>query len=131
MLFRSMYKLETHYRDLCDIEFTVERGKLWILQTRVGKRTASAAFKIAMQLVDQQVITLDEALLRVTGQQLMTLMFPQFDKSVAPNPIAVGIPASPGAAVGRAVFDSETAKDLAAKGEKVILIRREIGRAHV
>ena len=120
-----MYKLETHYRDLCDIEFTVERGKLWILQTRVGKRTASAAFKIAMQLVDQQVITLDEALLRVTGQQLMTLMFPQFDKSVAPNPIAVGIPASPGAAVGRAVFDSETAKDLAAKGEKVILIRRE------
>ena len=69
-----MYKLETHYRDLCDIEFTVERGKLWILQTRVGKRTASAAFRIAMQLVDEHIITMDEALLRVNGHQLAQLM---------------------------------------------------------
>ena len=74
-----MRRLETHYRDLCDIEFTVERGKLWMLQTRVGKRTAAAAFRIATQLVDEQLITLDEALRRVTGEQLARLMFPQFD----------------------------------------------------
>lgn len=120
-----MYKLETHYRDLCDIEFTVERGKLWILQTRVGKRTASAAFRIATQLVDEQIITMDEALLRVTGQQLAMLMFPQFDKSSAPAALAKGMAASPGAAVGRAVFDSATATEWAARGEKVILLRRE------
>ena len=75
-----MRRLETHYRDLCDIEFTVERGKLWMLQTRVGKRTAAAAFRIAAQLVDEQLITLDEALQRVTGEQLARLMFPQFDR---------------------------------------------------
>jgi len=120
-----MYKLETHYRDLCDIEFTVERGKLWILQTRVGKRTASAAFRIATQLVDEQIITMDEALIRVTGQQLAMLMFPQFDKSGAPAPVAKGMAASPGAAVGRAVFDSATATSWAERGEKVILLRRE------
>ncbi len=120
-----MYKLETHYRDLCDIEFTVERGKLWILQTRVGKRTASAAFRIAIQLVDEQIINMDEALLRVNGKQLAMLMFPQFDKSNAPAPIAIGMAASPGAAVGRAVFDSATATEWAERGEKVILIRRE------
>jgi pyruvate,orthophosphate dikinase len=120
-----MYKLETHYRDMCDIEFTVERGRLWILQTRVGKRTASAAFRIATQLVDEQIITMDEALLRVTGQQLAQLMFPQFDKKNSPIPLTKGIPASPGAAVGKAVFDSHRAKDFAERGEKVILIRRE------
>lgn len=120
-----MYKLETHYRDLCDIEFTVERGKLWILQTRVGKRTASAAFRIATQLVDEQIITMDEALIRVTGHQLAMLMFPQFDKSQNPKAIAKGMAASPGAAVGRAVFDSSTATEWAKSGEKVILLRRE------
>ena len=120
-----MYKLETHYRDLCDIEFTVERGKLWILQTRVGKRTPSAAFRIAMQLVDEHIITMDEALLRVTGEQLALLMFPQFNKSGAPSAACKGMAASPGAAVGRAVFDSETATEWAARGEKVILVRRE------
>ena len=78
-LTRIMRRLETHYRDLCDIEFTVERGKLWMLQTRVGKRTAAAAFRIATQLVDERLITLDEALARVTGPQLGQLMFPQFD----------------------------------------------------
>lgn len=98
-----MYKLETHYRDLCDIEFTVERGKLWILQTRVGKRTASAAFRIAMQLVDEHIITMDEALLRVNGHQLAQLMFPQFDKRDAPSAITKGMAASPGAAVGKAL----------------------------
>lgn len=120
-----MYKLETHYRDICDIEFTVERGKLWILQTRVGKRTPSAAFRIAMQLVDEQIINMDEALLRVTGQQLALLMFPQFDKKSAPQPMTKGMAASPGAAVGKAVFNSHVAKEWAERGEKVILIRRE------
>ena len=120
-----MYRLETHYRDICDIEFTVERGKLWILQTRVAKRTPAAAFRIAMQLVDEQLITMDEALLRVTGNQLAQLMFPQFEKNGDFKPVAVGIPASPGAAVGVAVFDSLRAAELSEKGEKVILIRRE------
>ncbi len=80
-LTRVMRRLETHYRDLCDIEFTIERGKLWMLQTRVGKRTPAAAFRIAAQLVDEQLITLDEALARVSGAQLAQLMFPQFDRS--------------------------------------------------
>ncbi len=120
-----MYKLETHYRDLCDIEFTVERGKLWILQTRVGKRTPSAAFRIAIQMVDEQIITMDEALLRVNGAQLAQLMFPQFDKTKSPKPLTVGMAASPGAAVGKAVFHSKVAQEWADRGEKVILIRRE------
>jgi pyruvate, orthophosphate dikinase len=120
-----MRRLETHYRDLCDIEFTVERGKLWMLQTRVGKRTAGAAFRIATQLVDEQLITLDEALDRVTGQQLMQLMFPQFDASAPRQVITTGIAASPGAAVGHAVFDSASAVARAARGEDVILVRRE------
>jgi len=120
-----MFKLETHYRDICDIEFTVERGKLWILQTRVGKRTASAAFRIAIQLVDEHVITMDEALLRVNGHQLAQLMFPQFDAKSSSKPVTVGMAASPGAAVGKAVFDSDTATEWAERGEKVVLLRRE------
>ena len=76
-----MATLERHYKDMCDIEFTVERGKLWMLQTRVGKRTAAAAFRIAMQLVDEGLIDIDEALRRVNGEQLAQLMFPQFDKT--------------------------------------------------
>jgi pyruvate, orthophosphate dikinase len=120
-----MYRLETHYRDICDIEFTVERGKLWILQTRVAKRTPAAAFRIAMQLVDEQLITMDEALLRVNGNQLAQLMFPQFNKNGDIKPITTGIAASPGAAVGRAVFDSARAAEWAARGERVILVRRE------
>ena len=74
-----MNRLETHYRDLCDIEFTIERGRLWMLQTRVGKRTPEAAFRIAVQLVDERLIDLDEALRRVSGAQLARLMFPQVD----------------------------------------------------
>jgi len=120
-----MYKLETHYRDICDIEFTVECGRLWILQTRVAKRTPAAAFRIAIQLVDEQLITMDEALMRVTGNQLDQLMFPQFVKKDDVKPIAIGIPASPGAAVGRAAFSSAHAVERADRGEKVILIRRE------
>ncbi len=120
-----MRTLETHYRDLCDIEFTVERGKLWMLQTRVGKRTAAAAFRIATQLVDEHLITMDEALQRVSGAQLAQLMFPQFDPNVSRVPISSGMPASPGAAVGQAVFDSATAVAWAAQGREVVLIRRE------
>ena len=122
---RLMKTLEDHYRDLCDIEFTVERGKLWILQTRVGKRTAEAAFRIATQLVDEGKISMDEALLRTGGDHLAQLMFPQFDLSESRNLIATGIPASPGAAVGEVVFDSKRAFDLAKNGRKVILVRRE------
>ena len=124
-LFGVMRRLETHYRDLCDIEFTVERGKLWMLQTRVGKRTAAAAFRIAAQLVDEQLITLDEALERVTGEQLARLMFPQFDRGTDRTLLAKGLAASPGAAVGAAVFDSATAVARHAAGESVILVRRE------
>src|ERR1700760_3456683 len=121
-----MATLENHYRDLCDIEFTIERGKLWMLQTRVGKRTAAAAFRIATQLVSQGMIDLDEALTRVSGEELARLMFPRFNTSEGEvTEITTAISASPGAAVGRAVFDSQTAVDWAARGEKVILVRRE------
>ena len=120
-----METLENHYRDLCDVEFTIERGRLWMLQTRVGKRTAAAAFRIATQLVDQELIDEDEALRRVTGDQLAQLMFPRFDTAAGVEPIAGGVNASPGAAVGRAVFDSGTAVRRARTGEKVILVRHE------
>ena len=122
---RIMRRLETHYRDLCDIEFTVERGKLWMLQTRVGKRTPAAAFRIATQLVDEQLITTDEALERVGGSQLAQLMFPQFDAGAERTVLVRGMAASPGAAVGRAVFDSATAVEWAARGEPVVLVRKE------
>lgn len=124
-LMRIMETLETHYRDLCDIEFTIERGKLWMLQTRVGKRTAGAAFRIATQLVDQGLIDEAEALQRVNGAQLAQLMFPRFDLDAKAEMIGRGIAASPGAAVGKAVFDSYTAVKWSRSGEKVILIRRE------
>jgi pyruvate,orthophosphate dikinase len=124
-LMQIMQTLENHYRDLCDIEFTIERGKLWMLQTRVGKRTAAAAFRIAIQLVDQGLIDLDEALSRVTGDQLAQLMFPRFDVSSGARKIAKGISASPGAAVGRVVFESARAVEQAAAGQDVILVRRE------
>jgi pyruvate,orthophosphate dikinase len=120
-----MQTLEEHYRDLCDIEFTIERGKLWMLQTRVGKRTAAAAFRIACQLVDQGLIDMDEAVSRVTGAQLAQLMFPRFDDKAAKKQVATGIAASPGAAVGKVVFDSYTAVKWSRSGEDVILVRRE------
>ncbi|MCX4980782.1 pyruvate, phosphate dikinase [Streptomyces sp. NBC_00572] len=124
-LMHIMNTLETHYKDLCDIEFTIERGQLWMLQTRVGKRTAGAAFRIATQLVDQGLIDEAEALQRVTGAQLAQLMFPKFDEDAKVDQIGRGIAASPGAAVGKAVFDSYTAVKWSRSGEKVILIRRE------
>jgi len=124
-LLEIMATLENHYRDLCDIEFTIERGKLWMLQTRVGKRTAAAAFRIATQFVDQGLISMDEAVIRVTGDQLAQLMFPRFDLGGNPTKLTTGVSASPGAAVGKAVFDSARAVEQAAAGEGVILVRRE------
>ncbi|MEO6884655.1 MAG: pyruvate, phosphate dikinase, partial [Jatrophihabitantaceae bacterium] len=125
-LMTIMQTLEEHYLDLCDIEFTIERGKLWMLQTRVGKRTAAAAFRIATQLVDQGMIDMDEAVSRVSGAQLAQLMFPRFDeKAAGRRKIAQGMNASPGAAVGKVVFDSYTAVKWSRSGESVILVRRE------
>ncbi|MEU6541577.1 pyruvate, phosphate dikinase [Streptomyces sp. NPDC047000] len=124
-LMSIMATLENHYKDLCDIEFTIERGHLWMLQTRVGKRTAGAAFRIATQLVDQGLIDETEALQRVNGAQLAQLMFPRFDDDAKTEQIGRGIAASPGAAVGKAVFDSYTAVKWSRSGEQVILVRRE------
>nr|WP_221379464.1 pyruvate, phosphate dikinase [Actinoplanes polyasparticus] len=124
-LLQIMATLEGHYHDLCDIEFTIERGKLWMLQTRVGKRTAAAAFTIAAQLVEEGMIDLDEAVTRVSGAQLAQLMFPRFDLGGDPTSLTRGVGASPGAAYGAVVFTSARAVELAAAGEKVILVRRE------
>jgi pyruvate,orthophosphate dikinase len=124
-LLAIMSKLEKHYKDLCDIEFTIENNKLWMLQTRVGKRTAGAAFRIATQLVDEGLIDMNEALERVTGAQLAQLMFPKFDEDAKKTKITKAVNASPGAAVGKVVFDSVVAAEWAAKGEDVILVRRE------
>jgi pyruvate,orthophosphate dikinase len=120
-----MQTLERHYRDLCDIEFTIERGTLWMLQTRVGKRTAEAAFVLAGALAEEGLITADEGLARVSGEQLARLMFPRFDTSATGAPLASGLPASPGAAVGAAVFTSAEAVRRAAAGEQVVLVRQE------
>ncbi|MFI7317005.1 pyruvate, phosphate dikinase [Streptomyces venezuelae] len=120
-----MRTLERHYRDLCDIEFTIERGTLWMLQTRVGKRTAEAAFVLAAELTDEKLINGDEALARVSGEGLARLMFPRFDASATGPALARGVPASPGAAVGAVVFDSAQAVRRAAADEKVVLVRQE------
>ncbi len=120
-----METLEGHYRDLCDIEFTVESGHLWMLQTRVGKRTAAAAFRIATTLVDEGMIDEDEALRRVSGEQLTRLMFPRFDDHAERELVARGLNASPGAAVGEVVFDSESAIAKQQAGVATILVRRE------
>ncbi|HEX4688357.1 MAG TPA: pyruvate, phosphate dikinase [Nocardioides sp.] len=124
-LLAIMAKLEKHYRDMCDIEFTVERGKLWMLQTRVGKRTPEAAFRIGRHMTDEGLIDTDESLRRVTGAQLAQLMFPRFDEKAERTLLATGMNASPGAAVGKAVFDSDTAVEWAERGEDVILVRKE------
>jgi len=124
-LMAIMSTLEEHYRDLCDIEFTVECGTLWMLQTRVGKRTAGAAFRIATQLVDEGLISEDEALQRVSGAQLAQLMFPAFGDTGDARKLTKGMNASPGAAVGKAVFSSAAAVEWAARGEDVVLVRRE------
>ena len=120
-------RLETHYRDMQDMEFTIENGKLYMLQTRNGKRTAAAALKIAVDLVDEDMITKEEAVMRVEPKQLDSLLHPQFDAAAlkAAKPIASGLAASPGAATGKVVFTAEDAKEWADKGEKVVLVRLE------
>ena len=120
-----MQKLENHYRDMLDIEFTIEQGKLWMLQTRVGKRTAASSLKIAVDMVDEGLITKQEALLRIDPDQLDQLLHPQFDPSAKVEVLAKGMNASPGAAVGKVVFDSDTAERLGKEGEDVILVRWE------
>lgn len=121
----AMDALEKHYADLCDIEFTIESGTLWMLQTRVGKRTAAAAFRIATTLVDEGVIDEREALTRVSGAQLTHLMFPRFDDGGERDLITRGMNASPGAAVGAVAFDSETVIAKEREGVATILVRRE------
>ena len=120
-------RLENHYRDMQDMEFTVEHGKLFMLQTRNGKRTAQAALKIACDLVDEGMITDEEAVLMIDPRNLDTLLHPQFDAKAlkAAAPIGKALPASPGAACGKIVFTAEDAKNWGAKGEKVVLVRLE------
>ncbi len=118
-------KLENHYRDLQDVEFTVEQGKLWILQTRAGKRTALANIKIAVEMTMQKLIKRDEAVLRVTPDEINQILHPMIDPTVKYESIATGLPASPGAAVGRVVFDPEVAVNEAKDGKSVILVRLE------
>ncbi len=118
-------KLEAHYRDMQDIEFTVEQGKLWMLQTRTGKRTARAALKIAVDMAEAGQITPDEALMRVDPLSLDQLLHPTLDPDAERDVIAMGLPASPGAAIGEVVFSSDEAEELKKKGHKVILVRTE------
>ena len=124
-LLQTQDRLERHYRDMQDIEFTVERGKLFLLQTRTGKRTAAAAVRIATEMVAEGMIDTREAVTRVPADQLDQLLHPVIDPSVRATPIATGLPASPGAANGVAVFDADEAVRRAGNGEAVILIREE------
>ena len=117
--------LEKHYKDMQDMEFTIEHGKLWMLQCRNGKRTAAAAVRMAVEMVEEGLLNKEEAIMRVGAEQLDQLLHPMLDPKAPKNVIATGLPASPGAAVGRAVFCAEDAENWAAKGEKVILIRNE------
>ncbi len=117
--------LENHFRDMCDIEFTIEQGKLWMLQTRVGKRTAAAALHIAIEMEKEGLITKEEAVRRVEPDQLDQLLHPQFDKDAAYDVVARGLNASPGAAVGEAVFSAVDAVAAAEAGRKCVLVRWE------
>src|SRR5262249_28234032 len=117
--------LERHYRDMQDLEFTVEQGKLWMLQTRSGKRTAKAALRIAVELANEGLISKDEAVTRVDPASLDQLLHPTIDPATTRKVIATGLPASPGAASGEIVFSSDEAEALKAQGRKVILVRVE------
>ena len=120
-------RLEKHYKDMQDMEFTIENGKLYMLQTRNGKRTAAAALKIAVDLVDEGMIDEEEAVLRVEPKQLDSLLHPQFDAEAVKKAevIGKGLAASPGAACGKVVFTAEDAKEWHERGEKVVLVRLE------
>jgi pyruvate, orthophosphate dikinase len=124
-LMKIQKQLEDHYRDMQDLEFTIEEGKLWILQTRSGKRTAKAEVKIAVDMFDEGVISKEEALKRVEAEKLNALLHPSIDPGAETEVLAKGLPASPGAAVGKVVFTADDAYQLAEEGEKVILIRKE------
>ena len=118
-------KLEKHYRDVQDLEFTIERGKLWMLQTRSAKRTGEAAVNIAVDMVGERLITKKDAVARIEPRQLEQLLFPRVDPNAKVHPLAKGVPASPGAASGGAVFDADTAVEWGKKGKAVILVRVE------
>jgi pyruvate,orthophosphate dikinase len=118
-------KLERHYRDMQDIEFTIEKNKLWMLQTRNGKRTAKAALRIACEMIDEKLISEDEALLRVQPQSLDQLLHPTLDDKAEKTLLCKGLPASPGGATGQIVFSSEDAVEWAAAGKKTLLVRIE------
>src|SRR5690606_25533397 len=117
--------LERHYRDMQDIEFTVQQGKLWMLQTRSGKRTAKAALKMAVDMAGEGLIDEREAVLRVDPMALDQLLHPTLDPNAARDVLTKGLPASPGAASGRVVLDADTAETWAARGERVVLVRVE------
>jgi pyruvate,orthophosphate dikinase len=117
--------LEKHYRDVQDYEFTIEEGKLYLLQTRTGKRTAQAALKIAVDMVEEGIITKEEAILRVEPNQLNQLLHRRIDPKAKVEVIARGLPASPGAAYGKVVFTADEAEELGKEGERVILVRSE------
>ncbi len=118
-------RLENHYRDMQDLEFTIERGKLWMLQTRSGKRTAKAALKIAVEMANEGLITKHEAVCRIDAASLDQLLHPTIDPKAARDVIGVGLPASPGAATGEIVFNSDEAEEMKSAGRKVILVRVE------
>ena len=120
-------KLEKHYRDMQDIEFTVEQGRLYMLQTRNGKRTAKAALKVAVDLASEGLISEAEAVMRVEPASLDQLLHPTIDPASPRDVIASGLPASPGAATGKVVFTAEEAEKLGGSGEAVILVREEMG----
>jgi pyruvate,orthophosphate dikinase len=124
-LVSTYQRLEKHYRDMQDIEFTIQKGKLWMLQTRTGKRTARAMVRIAREMVDEGLITVEEAVLRLDPNKLDELLHPMLDPKAEKNVIARGLPASPGAAVGKVVFHADEAETLRQKGEHVILVRVE------
>jgi len=124
-LLEVMAKLQNHYRDMCDIEFTIEQGRLFILQTRIGKRTAAAALRMAVEMKDEGLIDKQEAVLRVQPAQLDQLLHPQFDPTAEYDAIAKGLNASPGAAVGKVYFTADDAESNADAGERVILVRPE------
>ena len=121
-------RLEKHYRDIQDFEFTIQEGKLYLLQTRNGKRTAQAAVRIAVEMVNEGLITEEEAILRVDPASLDQLLHPRLDPKAKVNVIAKGLSASPGAAVGIAVFDADTAAEMGHAKKKVILVRKETTR---
>ena len=130
------HKLEQHYKDMQDIEFTIQQGKLWMLQTRNGKRTAEAAVRIAVEMVEEGLIDKNTAIKRVEPEQLDQLLHPMFDPNATKSVIATGLPASPGAATGRIVFHADEAEEWVQKGEDVLLVRIEtspegIGGMHV